>query len=88
MIDLYNIYQNPTWFILVLVIAGVWSLIWKGLALWFSARNKQKVWFFIILITNTLGILSIIYLIAFRPKKAKSVDQTAIKRKEDSKKKK
>jgi len=44
----------------------VWSLIWKGIGLWFSARNYQKVWFIGILVLNTAGILEIIYLLFFR----------------------
>lgn len=39
----------------------VWSLIWKGLALWRAARRSDKVWFVVFLIVNTLGILEIVY---------------------------
>jgi hypothetical protein len=42
----------------------VWSLFWKGLALWHSGRRGQGVWFVILLIVNTAGILEIIYLFA------------------------
>jgi len=42
----------------------VWSILWKGLALWHSARRHQGWWFVIILILNTAGILEIIYLFA------------------------
>ncbi len=44
----------------------VWTLFWKGLALWHSARNKQHWWFVIMLILNTAGILEVIYLFAVR----------------------
>jgi hypothetical protein len=40
----------------------IWSIIWKGLALWKAARQKDKVWFVVLLILNTLGILEIIYI--------------------------
>jgi hypothetical protein len=40
----------------------VWSLFWKGWALWKSARSGNKAWFVILLILNTLGILEIIYI--------------------------
>lgn len=40
----------------------VWSLIWKGLALWHAARREEKVWFIVLLLVNTAGILEIIYL--------------------------
>ncbi|NLT20508.1 MAG: hypothetical protein GXY16_05870 [Syntrophomonadaceae bacterium] len=44
----------------------VWSLFWKGLALWRSARMNHKGWFIALLIINTLGIFEIIYIIATR----------------------
>lgn len=44
----------------------VWSMFWKGLSLWHSARNKQKYWFVAILILNTVGIAEIIYLTFFK----------------------
>ena len=47
----------------VLVVVGIVVLILKGLALWHSARRKQTPWFIILLITNTLGILPVIYLL-------------------------
>ncbi len=48
----------------------VWTLIWKGVALWKSARNSHKTWFIVLLIVNTLGILEIIYIFAFSKKSA------------------
>ena len=39
----------------------VWILIWKGLALWKAGTKKDKIWFIIILILNSGGILDIIY---------------------------
>jgi methionyl-tRNA synthetase len=50
--------NNP---ILYLVIA--WSIIWKGISLWYSARNKQLTWYIVLLLVNTVGILDIVYLI-------------------------
>ena len=47
---------------LFMALAIVWSLIWKGLALWRSAELRQKYWFIAILLINTLGVLEIIYL--------------------------
>lgn len=55
---------NPNSPILYLLI--VWSIIWKGIALWHSARNKQLVWYIMLLIVNTVGILEIVYLILFK----------------------
>lgn len=46
-----------------------WSFIWKGIALWHSARNKQLGWYIPLLIINTCGILEIIYIAFFRKNK-------------------
>jgi len=48
-----------------LIIISIWTLIWKGLALWKSAKNNHKIWFVVILLINTVGILEIIYLYVF-----------------------
>ena len=40
----------------------VWSLIWKGIALWKAARLSHKWWFIIMLVANTAGVLEIIYI--------------------------
>jgi len=39
----------------------IWSLIWKGLALWRAARRSDNAWFIIFMFLNTAGILEIIY---------------------------
>jgi len=57
---------NNTWWGAVLVFAFlIWSFAWKGIALWKSAGNKSKVWFVVLLILNTLGILEILYIFWF-----------------------
>ena len=57
---------NTLLFIAVLLVVGIWSGIWKGIALWKSGRNNQLTWFISILIVNSLGILPIIYLVWFQ----------------------
>lgn len=47
----------------------VWSIAWKGLALWHAAKNSQRNWFIAILVINTIGILEIIYLFRFAKKR-------------------
>lgn len=44
------------------IVLSVWSLIWKGFALWHASARRQKIWFIVLLIVNTAGILEIIYL--------------------------
>jgi len=63
-----RLYEAPSTMILGLVIISIWTLIWKGFALWHSAKNQHKGWFIAILVINTMGLLPIIYLIWFKPK--------------------
>lgn len=56
-------------FSLTILILVIWSVIWKGFALWKSARNTDKVWFIVLLLVNTVGILEILYIYFFSKKK-------------------
>ena len=47
----------------------VWSITWKALALWKAARNRQLVWFILLFIINTAGVLAIIYIYYFQKEK-------------------
>lgn len=49
-----------------------WTVCWKGIALWKASRNNHKIWFIIILVANTLGILKIIYIFFFSKKREKA----------------
>ena len=44
----------------------IWSIFWKGLALWRSARMNHKGWFIALLVINTVGIFEIVYIIVTR----------------------
>jgi hypothetical protein len=59
-----NLFNNPA-FMAGYVVLIVWSLIWKGIALWKAARNNQRNWFVALLVINTVGILEIIYIFYF-----------------------
>ena len=45
----------------LLIVLIVWSIIWKGLALWRAAKRGDTVWFIIFMFLNTAGILEIVY---------------------------
>lgn len=53
----------------ILIILLIWSMIWKGIALWKSGRNSQMIWFLAMFIVNTVGILEILYIGFFQKKK-------------------
>lgn len=54
--------------VLPIILAVIWTIPWKGVALWKSARRGQKVWFVLMLILNTLAILEILYIFVFSKK--------------------
>jgi hypothetical protein len=58
------------WIGMFLVPLILWSLVWKGWALWRAAKNDSKVWFVVLLILNTAGILDILYIFVFGKKKS------------------
>jgi len=46
----------------LLIVIMLWTLPWKGWALWLAAKRGEKYWFIALLILNTLAILEIIYI--------------------------
>jgi methionyl-tRNA synthetase len=58
------------WLSFLIIPITIWSLFWMALALWKAARNDSKIWFIILLLVHTMGILDIIYifLISKKPK--------------------
>lgn len=63
--------MTPAIFTLLFLLA-IWSVVWKGLALWKAARVGSKPWFIALLVINTMGILEIIY-VFFLSKKKKDI---------------
>lgn len=71
------------------VLAFVWVFVWKGLALWKSARLGSRWWFVALLVINTLGILEILYLYVFsesKPAPAASPREIAKEEKQETEK--
>ena len=61
--------MSPAWITWLTLLLVAWTLPWKGVALWRSARNHHLVWFIVLLLVNTLAILEIIYIFGFSKKK-------------------
>lgn len=62
--------NNPLLYIIL-----IWSLAWKGTALWKASRNNQNIWFICLFIINTVGILEIIYILFFQ--RNKNIDRSS-----------
>jgi len=58
---------DPTKLSLFLLLT-LWSIPWKGVALWRAVKNNQLYWFIALLVVNTFGVAEIIYLAFFQPK--------------------
>ncbi len=70
-INSFNALLNSPVFTATLLVVSVWSLVWKGFALWRAGRNSQRNWFIAMLILNTAGILEIVYIFYFsKPKQS------------------
>ncbi|MFC1728031.1 DUF5652 family protein [Nanoarchaeota archaeon] len=52
----------------LVALISLWTIPWKGFALWKAARNRQLVWFIALLVLNTLAILEIVYIFFFQKK--------------------
>lgn len=55
-----SIFSSPLFLLLM-----VWMVVWKGLALWRAARKNSPIWFVVLLVVNTLGVLEILYYFFF-----------------------
>jgi hypothetical protein len=53
----------------VMIAIIIWTLPWKGVALWKAARQNDKGWFIALLVINTLAILEILYIFKFSKRK-------------------
>lgn len=76
---MFELLNNESFIGIAALVLAVWTLPWKGYALWIAARNKHKYWFIALLIINTVAILEIIYIFAVgRPalKKSASTEKT------------
>lgn len=63
----------PEWALLLLFILMIWTVFWKAVALWHSARKGKSGWFIVLSLFNTVGILEIIYLFAVEKVKYKKL---------------
>ncbi len=46
----------------ILIVLMLWSLSWKAIALWKSARRGQAGWFIFFVFVNSVGVMELIYL--------------------------
>ena len=64
-----NLFLSPLYLFLIIV----WTIPWKGVALWKAARNSHKKWFIALFLLNTFALLDIIYIFYFGAKRKNKV---------------
>ncbi|MBN1325796.1 hypothetical protein JW977_02340 [Candidatus Falkowbacteria bacterium] len=69
-------FSDQPLYLLLFLIVMIWSFVWKGIALWKSARDGSKPWFVVLLLVNTIGILEILYIYVFSKMKKEQTQTT------------
>ena len=54
-----------------ILLVSLWTIPWKGVALWKASRNNQLGWFIALMLVNSLAVLEIVYIFYFVDKKKK-----------------
>lgn len=62
LMDYFNV---PVWAMPATVALIIWSAVWKALGLYHAGKLRQPVWFVVLFMVNTLGILEIAYIFVF-----------------------
>lgn len=79
--EILQLQNSDPAFLVLFVILSIWSLVWKGFSLWISGGKRDKVWFIILLVFNTLGILDILYIFIFSKMKRRASKARITRRK-------
>jgi len=80
-----NLAELGLFYIIGILALVLWTMVWKGLALWAAAKNGHKIWFIVMLVANTAGLLEIVYYFFFRKKgqKGQEIVEEAFPKKEE-----
>jgi len=73
--------------IALLLVIAIWSYVWKLIAFWKAARKGSVIWFVILALVNTIGILEILYIFVFSKTKSLEFKMKKSSKKISSKKK-
>ena len=57
---------------LTIILLVIWSLPWRGVALWRAAHQHDKWWFVVLLVIQTAGALEIVYIFLLSKRKSQS----------------
>lgn len=66
--NMLKFFENNT----LLLLLVLWTLPWKGVALWKAAKKGDKWWYIILLVINTAALLEAAYIFYFSERKDKN----------------
>ncbi len=76
--DLSTMTNLPEW---LWTLVLIWSLFWKGRAMWKAAHKNSPIWFVVLMVVTTVGILEILYIYLFSELKLDDLKSRDSKRK-------
>ncbi len=65
-----NFFQN---YKIIALFVSIWVLPWKAYSLWIASQRRDKKWFLVLVLINTVAILEIIYIFFVAKKKPKDI---------------
>jgi methionyl-tRNA synthetase len=73
MVSTFGTAGIPGWIIALVVVLGIWEAVWKAIALWRAGNDRNLLWFVLMFVLNTLGILEIIFIFGIiRPRRERA----------------
>jgi hypothetical protein len=59
---LKELFDSMPWLLPLIIVLAIWDGVWKLIGMWKAARNNHMVWFIVIALVNSLGIVPILYI--------------------------
>jgi len=72
----FNGFFENSWAIFPILL---WITFWKGISLWIAVKENKKIWFLVLLVLNTFGILEIVYIFFVAKKKWSDIKEILTK---------
>ena len=71
-------FANNPWAFVVLILIALWTIPWKGVALWHAAKRGEFWWFIVMLVLNDLALLELFYVLYWTRRKAAAENMQSI----------
>ncbi len=78
--NFFGFYYGSGVYSIMMMLILLWSIPWKGVALWRAAKRSHTIWFIVFLLLNTAGILEILYIFVFSKMGGQATETNWLKR--------